>query len=78
MYRVASEKEGCLFTPAGFNTWGGVGTKAKEVLAKLMARAVAAVSTELQPLRRAELRQNLGVSLMRQVWKLLMVKNRVW
>ena len=78
MYRVPCEKEGWLLTPAGFNIWGGVGPKAKDVLAKLMARGVAAVPTELQPLRRAELRQNLGVSLMRQVWKLLLVKNRVW
>ena len=76
-YASVCSAEGWGFCPAAFDTWGGVGPKAKDVLAKLLLRAVGGVSPELQPLRKMEHRQHLSLSLMRQVWRMLSAKSRV-
>ena len=74
-YKEACAQEGWEFSGAAFDTWGGVGPGAKQVLFKLLKRAVGGVPLELRPLRTQEHRQHLSLSLMRQVWKLLGAKN---
>ena len=75
-YATVCEAEGWGFCPAAFDTWGGVGPQAKTILAKLLARSVCQAPAELQAARRAEHRQHLSLSLMRQVWHLLSKRNR--
>ena len=77
-YAEACKKEGWAFCPAAFDTWGGVGPKAKDLLHKLLKRATGTLAPELQGARTAELRQLLSLSLMRQVWRLLSAKNRLF
>ena len=74
-YKEACKLEGWEFSGAAFDTWGGAGPGAKQVLFKLLKRAVGGVPVELRPLRTQEHRQHLSLSLMRQVWKLLGAKN---
>ena len=71
----ACKKEGWAFIPAAFDTWGGMGPKAKDVFHRLLARSVASTPMELQAARKGEHRQHLSLALMRQVWKLLSAKN---
>ena len=73
-YKDACTLEGWDFTGAAFDTWGGVGPGAKQVLFKLLKRAVGGVPVELRALRTQEHKQHLSLSLMRQVWKLLAAK----
>ena len=63
--------------PAAYDTWGGVGPSCKDLLSKLLARAVGAVAPEMKPLVKLELPQKLSLALMRQVWKLLSAKSRL-
>ena len=74
-YHDACEKEGWLFMPSAFDTWGGMGPKAKEVLFKMLGRAVGGVPAELKALKKCEHRQHLSLALMRQIWRLLAAKN---
>ena len=74
-YSKACQLEGWEFTGAAFDTWGGVGPGARQVLFKLLRRAVGGVPSELKALRTQEHKQHLSLSLMRQVWKLLSAKN---
>ena len=74
-YGEACRLEGWDFTGAAFDTWGGVGPGAKQLLFKLLRRAVGGVPTELRALRAQEHKQHLSLALMRQVWKLLSAKN---
>ena len=76
-YRAACEQQGWAFVPAAFDSWGGVGPKAKDLLAKLLARSTGAVPLELKPLVAMEHRQRLSLALMRLVWKLLSAKGRL-
>ena len=73
-YKEACTQEGWDFMGAAFDTWGGAGPGAKQVLFKLLKRAVGGVPLELRPLRTQEHKQLLSLSLMRQVWKLLGAK----
>ena len=75
-YHQACALEGWAFSPAAFDSWGGVGPKAKDLLYRLLRRAVGGVPIELRSLRMEEFRQQLSLALMRQVWKLLAAKNR--
>ena len=70
-YREACSAEGWTFIPAAFEKWEGMGLGAKDVLWKLLKRAVGGVSPELRSLRMQDHRQHLSLALMRQVWKLL-------
>ena len=74
-YRQACAQEGWAFSPAAFDTWGGLGPKAKDFLYRLLKRSVGGVPVELRSLRTEEHRQRLSLALMRQVWKLLSAKN---
>ena len=74
-YGAACKAEGWNFIPAAFDTWGGMGPGAKELLRKLLQRAVCGLSPELRPIRMQEHKQNLSLSLMRQVWRFLGAKN---
>ena len=75
-YQTACAREGWAFTPAAFDTWGGMGPKAKDLLYRMLRRAVGAAPVELRPLRVNEMKQQLSLALMRQVWKLLAAKNQ--
>ena len=76
-YSAACALEGWLFHPAAFDTWGGVGPQAKELLWKILPRAVGGVPPELRASRMADHRQHLSLALMRQVWKLVSANYRV-
>ena len=54
---------------------GGMGSQAKDLMLRLLKRAVGGVPAELRQLRISEHRQRLSLALMRQVWKLLSAKN---
>ena len=73
-YKEACALEGWDFVGAAFDTWGGVGPGAKQILFKLLKRAVGGVPVELRALHSQEHKQQLSLSLMRQVWKLLAAK----
>ena len=77
-YKEVCQKEGWSFCPAAFDTWGGVGPQAKDVIHKLITRATGTLPPELKPLRTVELRQLISIALMRQVWRLLLLKNRLF
>ena len=74
-YKEACALEGWTFAPAVFDSWGGQGPSTKDVLFRLVRRAVGGAPPELRAARIAEQRQMLSISLMRQVWKLLSAKN---
>ena len=76
-YKDACNVEGWGFIPAAFDTWGGMGPGAKDLLWKLLRRSVGGVSPELRALRMQEHRQHLSLALMRQVWKLLGAKKQL-
>ena len=77
-YKAVCQSEGWSFSPAAFDTWGGLGPQAKDLLHKLIARATGTLPPELKPLRVVELRQLVSLALMRQVWRLLLLKNRLF
>ena len=74
-YAEPCRAQGWNFTPAAFDTWGGMGSGAKGILTKLLKRAVASTPLELRAPRTQELKQHLSLALMRQVWRLLAAKN---
>ena len=70
-YEDICDNEGWDFIPFGMNTWGGVGPHGTSLLNRL-ARKATAVADEAD--RREEddnLRQNLALAVMREVWRLL-------
>ena len=71
-------KRGMDFLSCGFRYMGGVGPQAKDLIHKLIARATGTLPPELKPLRTVELRQLVSLALMRQVWRLLLLKNRLF
>ena len=73
-YAEPCKVEGWNFIPAAFDTWGGMGPGAKELLRKMLQRAVCGVSLELRAARTQEHKQSLSLALMRQVWRLLGAK----
>ena len=58
-----------------FGTWGGLGPEVSKVLHRLAKRAASWQEGDLRSLRQSELPENVGLALMRQVWKLLANKN---
>ena len=61
-----------------FGTWGGLGPEGSRVLHRLAKRAASWQEGELRSLRQSEVLENVGLALMRQVWKLLANKNHLF
>jgi hypothetical protein len=63
------------FRALAFGTWGGVGPEASKVLQRVLKRAAGWQEGDLRAARQEELRQKIGLTLMRHVWRLLEQKN---
>jgi hypothetical protein len=63
------------FRALAFGTWGGVGPEAAKSLHRILKRAAGWQEGDLRAARQEELRQALGLTLMRHVWRLLESKN---
>ena len=63
------------FRALAFGTWGGVGPEAAKTLHRILKRAAGWQEGDLRAARQEELRQGLGLTLMRHVWRLLESKN---
>ena len=63
------------FRALAFGTWGGVGPEAAKSLHRILKRAAGWQEGDLRAARQEELRQGLGLTLMRHVWRLLESKN---
>ena len=61
-----------------FGTWGGMGPEGARVLHRLAKRAASWHEGDQRSLRQSELLENVGLALMRQVWKLLAKKNHLF
>ena len=74
-YLAPCRAAGWAFLPMAFGTWGGLGPEAAKLLARLLKRAAGWAEGDLRSRRQEELRQTLGVALMKHVWALLDSKN---
>jgi hypothetical protein len=63
------------FRALAFGTWGGVGPEAAKVLHRFLKRAACWQEGDLRAARQDELRQHVGLQLMKHVWRLLDGKN---
>ena len=61
-----------------FGTWGGMGPEGARVLHRLAKRAASWQEGDQRLLRQNELLENVGLALMRQVWKLMANKNHLF
>ena len=66
---------GWAFSPMAFGTWGGMGPEAAKLLHRLVGRAASWLEGPLRARRQHELRESVGVALMRHIWLLLDAKN---
>ena len=71
------EAKGWGFSPFALNTWGGLGTSAKEVLFEVTKRATADLQGWPKLRALSEMREALSVTLMRQIARQLSIKGRV-
>ena len=60
-----------------FGTWGGLGPEGSRTLHRLVKRAASWQEGELRAVRQQELMETVGLSLMRQIWRLLGKKNHL-
>ena len=74
-YVLRCREVGWAFLPMAFGTWGGMGPEAAKLLARILARGAAWLDGSFRSRKQEELRQNVGVALMRHVWLLLDAKN---
>ena len=65
------EAEGWDFIPFGMNTWGGLGPHGSALLSRLARKATAAADVPDRREADDNLRQNLSLAVMREVWRLL-------
>ena len=71
------EAKGWGFSPFAVSTWGGLGSSAKAVLFEVTKRATADLEGWARTRALAEVREDLSVTLMRQIARQLSVKGRV-
>ena len=76
-YDKPCEAAGWSFMAMAFGTWGGMGPEAFKITHRALKRAAGWLEGDLRAARQEELRLNLGLTLMRQVWELLEAKNLV-
>ena len=79
-YDAPCKAAGWGFLAMTFGTWGGMGPEGARVLHRLAKRAASWQEGDLRSLRlrQSELLENVGLALMRQVWKLLANKNHLF
>ena len=77
-YHAPCKAAGWGFLAMSFGTWGGMGPEGAKVLQRLAKRAASWQEGDLRSLRQSELLENVGLALMRQVWKLLANKNHLF
>ena len=77
-YDAPCKAAGWGFLAMSFGTWGGMGPEGARVLHRLAKRAASWQEGELRSLRQSELLENVGLALLRQVWKLLANKNHLF
>jgi hypothetical protein len=77
-YDAPCKAAGWGFLAMSFGTWGGMGPEGARVLHRLAKRAASWQEGDLRSLRQSELLENVGLALMRQVWKLLANKNHLF
>jgi hypothetical protein len=70
-YETLCDEEGWDFVPFGMNTWGGIGPHGTSLLHRLLRKATAAGNEEDRRGADEQLRQNLSLAVMREVWRLL-------
>jgi hypothetical protein len=71
------EEQGWGFSPFALSTWGGLGSSAKAVLFEVTKRATADLTGWPKTQALLEMREDLSVTLMREVARQLSVKGRV-
>ena len=70
-YADVCDEEGWDFIPFGVNTWGGIGPHGSALLNRLTRKATAAADEKDQKEADNNMRQNLSLAVMREVWRLL-------
>ena len=70
-YEEVCENEGWDFIPFGMNTWGGIGPHGTALLHRLLRKATAVADEADRREADENLRQNLSLAVMREVWRLL-------
>ena len=65
------------FLAMSFGTWGGMGPEGARTLHRLVKRAASWQEGDLRAARQHELLEVIGLSLMRQIWRLLGNKNHM-
>ena len=74
-YDAPCRAVGWAFMAMAFGTWGGLGPECAKLLARVLKRASGWQEGDLRAVRQDELRQSVGLALMRQIWRLLGAKN---
>ena len=74
-YDVLCRQAEWSFRALAMGTWGGVGPEGANILQRILKRAAGWQEGDLRPARQEELRQRIGLTLMRHVWRLLERKN---
>jgi hypothetical protein len=76
-YDAPCRKAGWSFATAAFGTWGGWGPEAAKILKRIVKRAASWQEGEVRAWKENEIYERLGISLSRQITRLLMTKNLV-
>jgi hypothetical protein len=76
-HRASCTAMGWAAQPAAFSPWGGTGPAAKNLLAEVSKRITSTLMPALRAERAREMRQNLSVTLMREVARQLQLASQV-
>ena len=76
-YDNACKKAGWQFGAMAMGTWGGMGPEGARIFQRILKRAAFWLEGDLRADRQEELRRTFGLSIARQVWRLLDAKNLI-
>ena len=76
-YDLACKRAHWSFQAMAMGTWGGMGPEGARVFHRILKRAACWLEGDLRAARQEELKRSFGLSVIRQIWRLLDAKNHI-